>query len=136
MKMLTKAVLATSLCLIVAVPAQAGYGHNGGRIFDRMERQQARIEHGIENGELTRKEVKKLKKQQRRIRHLAREFRDDGRLSKKERRILHNKLDKASSRIREFKHNEDVRYREHLGHYGYSWNDADDWGRQCLVSKW
>lgn len=114
MKTLTKTLLAASFCLIATVPAYAGhghsYGHSNDRLVDRMERQHERIEDGIESSELTRKEAKILKKQQRRIRRLAREYREDGWLSKKERRLLRHKLDRSSQQIREFKHNELNRY--------------------------
>ena len=124
MKTLTKAFIATSLCLITAVPAYAGHGHGqkNERLIDRIERQQQRIEHGIENHELTRREAKVLRKEQRQIRRLFREFREDKRLSKKERRILNKKLDRASNRIWEFKHNEYARNRGHSDRYGYEWD--------------
>ena len=85
MKTLTKAFFATSLCLVTAVPVYAGHYERNDGFRDRMQRQQSRIEQGIDSGELTRQEAKELKKFQRRIPHLAREFREDGYLSKRER---------------------------------------------------
>ena len=112
MKTLTKSILAATFCLVATVPVYAGHGHNQGREFSsqRMDRQQQRIENGILSGELTRKEAKILKKQQRRIHRMAREFREDGRLSAREHRILENRLDRASHLIRELKHNDLTRY--------------------------
>ncbi len=110
MKTLTKAVITASFCLIASVPVYAGHGQANDRLFDRLERQHERIEHGIESNELTRKEAKILKRQQRRMRQLVRVYREDGRLSKKERRILRNKLDRASYTIRDLKHNNVNRY--------------------------
>jgi hypothetical protein len=126
MKTLTKTFLATSLCLLTAVPAYAHYDKHGG-IWDRLERQQSRIEQGIDSGELTRKEAKRLKKQQRKVRWLFREFRDDGHLSKHERRKLNQKLDRISSNIWEFKHNHKTRYRKSYDRYHYDWHDGDGW---------
>ncbi len=132
MQTLTKALLAASFCLIASVPVYAGHGHrqdeNHGyshaRLYDRMLRQYDRIEDGIESRELTRKEAKTLRRQQRQIRQLAREFRGDGWLSKKERRILKRKLDKSSQQIREFKHNDLNRYVALHERYGKCCNHA------------
>ena len=116
-----------ALALFTATPGFAGhdhghkYGHEYGyengrsRIHKRLKRQRARIEHGIGIGELTRWEARKLMKQQRRIRRLAHAFREDGYMTRKERRILRHKLDKASDRIWSFKHNDHYRYSQHNG---------------------
>ncbi|MEN8179924.1 MAG: hypothetical protein ABFS39_15090 [Pseudomonadota bacterium] len=129
MKTLTKTIIAASFCLVATVPAYAGHGHFNDRLIDRMERQHERIEDGIQSRELTRKETKILKRQQRRIRRLVREFREDGWLSKKERRILRNKFDRASFKIREFKHNDLNRYVDLHQRYGSCcdpvWDDMD-----------
>lgn len=133
MKTVVKTLAAISICLIATSPAYAG--HSKGRLIDRMERQQERIENGIESGKLTRREAKRLKKQQHRIRRLAHEFREDGRLSKDERRIITAKLDKASKRIWKFKHNNS--YRHSTRYRNYSWNGYYDhdykWPRYGLA---
>ncbi|MDJ0808104.1 MAG: hypothetical protein QNJ78_14880 [Gammaproteobacteria bacterium] len=126
MKTLNKALVAASFCLIATVPAFADHGHFNDRLFDRLERQHERIEDGIWSRELTRKEVKILKKQQRRIRQLFRVYRDDGRLSKRERRILRNKLDRASLKIMELKHNAVTRYTHLPRHHDFCCDHADD----------
>ena len=109
---------------MLAMPAIAHDYHNHNRFENRFEqrldRQHARIKQGVRSGELTRKEAKLLRRQQRGIRQLLREFRDDGWLSKKERRILTKKLDRASRRIWEYKHNEFTRHRHR---YGYGWDE-------------
>jgi hypothetical protein len=97
-----------TLCLFTAAPAFAGHRHD--RLLDRLDRQQNRIERGIDSGELTRREARTLKKQQRRIHRLAREFYADDHLCKRERRILHKKLNRASDRIYALKHNDEYRY--------------------------
>jgi uncharacterized protein HemX len=135
MTRLNKTLMAITLSLAATAPAFAGHAERGDRIGERLERQQNRIEHGIENRELTRKEARVLKQQQRKIRRLAREFRDDGRLSKKERRILRAKLDRASERIWEFKHSD--RSRRDRGHHHdrFVWNDSD-WNYRRHSHDW
>ena len=110
MKTFAKTLLASSLCMLMAVPAHAGRYHDDDRLMDRMERQHERIENGIESGALTRKEARKLKKQQHKTRKMAKKFREDGSLTKKERRALNSQLDKRSDRIWEFKHNDRDRH--------------------------
>ena len=118
MKTLTKTLLAATFGLIATAPVYAGHAHNQDRLFERLERQQNRIEQGIESRELTRKEAKILKKQHRRLHRLVREFREDGRLSKRERKIMHRQLTKASRQIKEFKHNRLNRYVRWHKRYG------------------
>jgi len=126
MKTLTKTLLAGAFCLTASVPVYAGHGQHNAGLFDRMERQQERIEDGVQSRELTRKEAKILHKQQRRIRQLVRLYREDGRLSKKERRILENKLDRASYTIRELKHNDLNRYVRLHRRYGECCDQVSD----------
>ncbi len=126
MKTLTKSLLVGSFFLSSTVPVFAGHGYHQDRLLDRMERQQERIEEGIQSRELTRKEVKILKKQQRQIRRLVRVYREDGWLSKKERRILRNRLDRASNKIWRLKHNDLNRYLERQERYGSCSDHAKD----------
>ena len=131
MNTLTKTLLTTSLCLFAATPVFAGNGHGHGGIHQRMERQERRIEQGVRSGELTRLEARKLIRNQREIRHLARDFRDDGRLSRRERAILQDRLDVASAKIRAFKHNDRARPTHHHRHDRW---DAD-WSRFSYVDR-
>ena len=121
-----KNLFVATLCLYAAAPAFAGHRHE--RLFDRLDRQQIRIERGIESGKLTRWEARKLMKQQRRIHRLAREFYADDHLGKRERRILNKKLDRASDRIHALKHNDEYRYARYGD--GHLHRDRDD------VSYW
>jgi hypothetical protein len=130
MKTLTKTILAVTFGLLATAPVYAGHGHSQDRVSERMERQQHRIEQGIESRELTPKEAKILKKQHRRLHRLVREFREDGRLSKRERRILQRKLDKSSRQIKELKHNRLNRYVDWHKSYGDCCDraiDQSDW---------
>lgn len=121
---LTKLFIAT-LCLFTAVPAFAGHGW----ILDRLDRQHTRIERGIDSGELTRREARRLKKQQRRIHRLARELSANEQVSRRERRILTEKLNRASDRIYELKHND--AYRRSGGGHGYRYHGYDKY-RFCI----
>ena len=127
MKTITAGLLATSLYLLVTLPAQAGCYHDDSPFRDRIDRQQQRIWHGIENGQLTRKQAKALKKQHRKLRRLDRKFGHDGHYSREEKHILHKKLGKANKRIRKFKHDDKYAYIDwHSGHQGSSL--SDDYG--------
>ncbi|MCU7827666.1 MAG: hypothetical protein KZQ85_01230 [Candidatus Thiodiazotropha sp. (ex Myrtea sp. 'scaly one' KF741663)] len=114
MKILTQTLLVASLTMFAIVPAFASHGGDGysksDRIIERLDRQQRRIAKGIKKDELTRKEVKLLKRDQRDIRQLVRLFRDDGRLSKRERRYLQHRLDRSSQQIKRLKNNDLNRY--------------------------
>lgn len=116
MKTIAKTLLASSLCVLIALPVHAGHYRKDDRFMERMERQHERIEAGVESGDLTRMEVRKLGKQKRRIHSLARMFRNDGVISKKERRILKSQLDKRSALIWEFRHNDMER---HAGRHAF-----------------
>lgn len=100
------------LLVALAVPAYAGQRHHDGNRFEqRLDRQEQRVRHGVRTGKLTHKEAKKLKKQQRGIARLEQRFERDGHLDRRERRVLNNRLDRASDRIARFKHNDNYRYR-------------------------
>jgi hypothetical protein len=82
---------------------------HGHTIRKRLKRQQARINDGVESGQLTRKEAKKLRRQNKHIAGLFRDYRSDGRLGRFERTDLVNRLDRASDRIYRLKHNDRMR---------------------------
>jgi len=127
MKPKAKYLLIAILTLSAATPVLAGRGHgpNNGRVVDRLERQHDRIEQGIESGELTRREARRLKRQQRKIRQLADVLYEDHGLSRRDRRLLREELDRASDRIYRLKHNDK---RRHRGYPAYSYWIDDDLG--------
>ncbi len=100
--------------------------YDGNRFEQRLDRQHLRIKQGVRSGELTRKEAKRLRKQQRRITRLESRFMRDGHLTRHERRTLRRELDAASDRIYRFKHNDRYRgetvtpytYGERYGYHG------------------
>jgi len=96
--------------------------YGGGNIGARQERQALRIERGIDNGQLTRYEVRKLRAEQRDIDLLKRCLKQAGGrgLQPMERRVLQRLLNLASDNIRELKHNDQ---RSRKFHRRYSEND-------------
>lgn len=96
-------------------PAQADTGWVDGR----QAVQRARIRDGAHRGDLTRREVKRLRGQQRRIARLEDRLGADGHLSRRDRRKLDRALDRSSTRIARARHND--RARGHGGRRGQPW---------------
>ena len=114
------------LACLLAMPVYAHHPDEGYSRYDkRVERQQSRIRQGVKSGELTRKEAKQLRQQQKKIAKLAHKFNRDGYLSKHERKKLEKKQDKASNRIYRLKHND--QHKRHRGkhRHGYAYSDHD-----------
>ncbi|MGJ0515337.1 MAG: hypothetical protein ACR65O_06235 [Methylomicrobium sp.] len=78
----------------------------GGRINAVQYEQRQRIERGFARGQLTPHEYDRLARQQRHIERVEHRFKRDGWLDGRERRILKEKLARASDNIRYFKHND------------------------------
>ncbi len=78
--------------------------------YDLERSQMRRIQQGIISGELTRKEVKILRLEQRDIRRMKRHFIRDGRISRYERRILRKRYARAGRHIYRLTHNYRTRY--------------------------
>lgn len=124
--------VAGSLGLSTATLAQ-GQGHGGGmssqhfenRVDRRQDRQWARISDARENGDLSRREVKRLRKDQQKIERMERRFERDGYYSPRERRVMERAMDRASDRINRAKYNDRGRgYGQghrgsHGGHHGH-----------------
>ena len=116
--------------------AQArGYNHGGGyendvpqhrferRVDRRQARQWDRIQNGIDSGELSRGEARRLMRGQRRIARMEDRFVRDGYISPRERRKLERALNRTSKRIKRAKHNDYPGDNYHRG-----WR-----GRPCLL---
>jgi hypothetical protein len=135
MKRLTATALTLILSAALTGPALAGPGGHGGhgahhgdghhhaRVDRRQHNQERRIERGIYRGELTRHEARRLHQQQRRIARLERRLRADGHLTRGERHILNERLERASRTIYRLTHNE--RSRHHGGHRATHWEHGD-----------
>jgi hypothetical protein len=94
----TKLVAATVLTLLLCGAADAAQAHG---VNARQALQHERIEHGVAQGDLTRREALGLQRQQRHIaRSEARMRRDDGVLGPVERARLDVRQDRASAAIR------------------------------------
>lgn len=70
-----------------------------------QQNQKARINQGIQSGELTKHEAKKLNKQQHRISKTKRKIKADGVVTKREKGILQRQQNKASRNIYRKRHN-------------------------------
>jgi hypothetical protein len=79
------------------------------RVDRRQARQTGRIRDGRHSGELTRRELERLRQDQRRISRLERRFEADGRYTRGERRTLERALDRSSQRISRAKNNDRTR---------------------------
>lgn len=77
--------------------------HFGQLINERQARQRERIEAGRQTGELTRREFRKLMREQDEIAQMERHFREDG-IDRREFRQLQLALDIASENIKAEKH--------------------------------
>ena len=101
------------LAVLIAMPIYAHPNHSDYETYpilsDRAERQKMRIKNGVKSGTLTKKEARKLRKQQKNLANLEEKFISDGFLSRSERKKLKKKRDKASDRIYRLKHNDEVR---------------------------
>lgn len=72
----------------------------------REARQRHRIQHGIEDGSLTRGEARRLGREQVRTERMEHRFRaNDGRLGPRERAKLDRRLDRSSRHIYRARHN-------------------------------
>lgn len=111
--MTMKTALITTLAATVAFGAAAAPAF-ADRVDKRQYKQAERIEHGIRNGTLTKREAKRLRNDQREISYLERLFRMDGFLSRKERNFLNEKQNQAGKRIFKLKHND--RYQQRRRH--------------------
>lgn len=103
-----KRLLIASIVTIVSavgLSSAASAGTYSPKIDKKEANQQGRIYQGIGSGSLTPKETYRLEKQQASIRAQEAQFKSDGNLSKRERRVLNHRLNNASQAIYKAKHN-------------------------------
>lgn len=102
--------IVTRPAVVHVAPARAAHHHRNDRfaryLDRRHNRQDLRIERGWKNGELTPRELRRLRRSQGKLERLERRFGADGHYSKKERRVLNEVLDRNSDRIYRKKHND------------------------------
>jgi len=116
-------VAAGAAATLLAAPASAD------RVDARQDRQEVRIQQGLRDGSLTRREAASLEAEQARIRALERAAERDGHLSREEKRRLEEAQDRASRHIRAERHDEETRG---SGRGGNRWSY---WGRRNSYSE-
>lgn len=105
--MIGRMMVMTGLVVALAAPAFAGPQTPG---VDKRERhQQQRIREGVKSGELTKREARKLEREQAKIRKEERAMKSDGVVTKEERKELHQDLNEASKHIAKEKHDAQTR---------------------------
>lgn len=77
-----------------------------GRAGKRQVNQQKRIHQGVNSGEITKKEYKRLQREQVRIQRGKKRASSDGQLTRKEKVRLEHRQDKASRHVYRAKHND------------------------------
>ncbi len=74
-------------------------------VDQRQDRQEKRIEAGVQSGQLTPKETRALERQQTRVRMAEHNAKADGKVTRAERRHLQHMQNRASRHIHRKKHN-------------------------------
>ncbi len=110
MKKYLSGTLLLLLAMGIAIPAFARIS-----LYEIEREQRWRIKDGIHSGELTRKEARTLRREQRDIRRMKRHFLRDGRMSRYERRTLRKRYARAGRHIYRLKHNHRTRYAYRYG---------------------
>jgi len=85
----------------------------------RQDKQRSRIERGIKKGQLTRREIKKLRREQKHIAKQVRHMKRHNHLSPGDRREVIEHLDYASNKIRNLKHNQYYIQRDNNMRHGH-----------------
>lgn len=93
-----------ALAVIAALPVIATAGNRDPGVNQRQHHQQQRIQQGVQSGELTRGETRRLQAEQRHIRHEERAYKADGHLTRAERADLRRDQNHASRDIYRQKH--------------------------------
>lgn len=85
--------------ILAAAPVAALAGPHGPGVNQRQHNQHARIQQGVNSGELTGREARGLRAEQRHIRREEARYRADGTLTRAERADLHHDLNRSSRHI-------------------------------------
>lgn len=97
-----KIILSLSI-LAMALSAEAGRNQN------REHRQEKRIGQGVQSGELTKREARRLERGQNKIDHFQKKAMEDGEMSLEEKAKLEKMQDRQSRKIHRQKHDEQSR---------------------------
>jgi hypothetical protein len=102
--------LLASAAFVLALMPMAGMAQNRRGINEREANQRARIRDGVQDGELTRREARRLSAQQARIRvNEAYARRSGGEFTPRERARIQRQLNQSNRRIYRQKHDGQVR---------------------------
>ena len=104
-----KAMLTLTALMALSATSAFAEGTRDPRVNARQANQHARIHDGVRSGELTRRETRHLREEQRDIRQLERAYKSDGKLTRTERADLHHEQNQASRHIRRQKHDRQER---------------------------
>ena len=94
-----------SLAILAAAALPVAAQVNTPRVDQREANQQARIQQGVQSGELTSREATKLEKGQAHVQTVEDKAKADGKVTPKERARLTKAQDKQSHKIYRKKHN-------------------------------
>ncbi len=148
MKMLALAVLLISFPLLGHAKGGNHYGHDYRhyhenddqslfwRDVERQRRKQhRRIDRGIEKGQLTRREVKKLYREQKYLAKKIRHLKKHRHVGYSDKRWVMDQLEHVSSKIYHLKHNRhyvdyDRHHHDHVNDYKYKNDDYKSYGRK------
>jgi hypothetical protein len=104
--------LATGITLAVAsIGAFAQVSVPTPRVDQREANQQARIDAGVASGQLSRREARRLEREQAQIRAVERQAKSDGIVTPREHRQLERMQEQASANIRAALHDDEVAHR-------------------------
>jgi hypothetical protein len=93
-----------AVATLTLLSAGASQAQNTPQVDARQEKQEQRIEQGKASGELTKRETRRLERQQAHIANAEARAKADGKVTAAERARLHHKQDKASANIAVQKH--------------------------------
>ena len=105
---MNKSIIATIVAGSLTVPVYT-LAQSTPRIDQRQEKQDERIERGIEKGQITNKEARRLEKGQEYVDDLEEKARRDGKVTKDEKRRIEKAQDKQSQQIQKQRHDEQGR---------------------------
>jgi len=104
-----KKIVIISAVLFIASAIQINAQTATPAVTSRQVKQQARIEQGVENKELTKTETARLEREQRRIEIEKRMAKKDGTVTPEEKRFLKREQNRANRDIRRQKHDAQTR---------------------------
>jgi hypothetical protein len=110
--MMNKSVCLAAVCALLAATSWAAFAADKDPgVNARQHRQNERIEQGVHSGQVTHKEAKSLRSEQRAIRREERKDKADGKLTATERKGMYGYQNQASKDVYAAKHNADLRQR-------------------------